>query len=162
MAQFKNRNEFPPCFSCRKVIPCLFLYTLPVLAIRQKKCVCGIEHQSVCVLLLVPILLARVQTMSMCPRTTTLEAGDAATRNAAMWLLLAQHSQSLLPRFSPPSRPGTQPLVMLLCGFLWRSTRSHYLLVLVMRALATCISMNVRTYRHSIITCTTMIPTAVP
>ena len=33
---------------------------------------------------------------------------------------------------------------MLLCGFLWRSTRSHYLLVLVMRALATPI--HVRTY----------------
>ena len=39
--------------------------------------------------LLVPMLLARVQTMSMC-RNTTLEAGDAATRNAAVWLFLAQ------------------------------------------------------------------------
>ena len=37
----------------------------------------------------------------------------------------------------PPSRPGTQPLViMLLCGFFWRSNRNHYLLVLVMRACA--------------------------
>ena len=29
----------------------------------------------------------------------------------------------------PPSRPGTQPHVMLLCGFFWRSNRNHYLLV---------------------------------
>ena len=36
----------------------------------------------------------------------------------------------------PPSRPGTQPLVMLLCGFFWRSNRNNYLLVIVMRALA--------------------------
>ena len=40
---------------------------------------------------------------------------------------------------------------MLLCGFFWRSNRNHYLLVLVMRALATSISMYVRTYRNSII-----------
>ena len=60
----------------------------------------------------------------------------------------------------PPSRPGTQPLVMLLSGFFWRSNRNHYLLVLVMRALATSISMYVRTCRNSINKCTTMIPTA--
>ena len=60
--------------------------------------------------------------------------------------------------------PGTQPLAMLLCGFSWRSNRSHYylLLVLVMRAVATSISMCVRAYRNSINKCTTMIPTAVP
>ena len=39
----------------------------------------------------------------------------------------------------PPSRLDTQPLVMLLCGFFWRSNRGHYLLVLVMRALTTSI-----------------------
>ena len=44
----------------------------------------------------------------------------------------------------PLSRPGKQPLVTLLCGFFWRSNRNHYLLVLVMRALAT--SIHVRTY----------------
>ena len=44
----------------------------------------------------------------------------------------------------PPSRPGKQPLVMLLCGFFWRSNRNHYLLVLVTRALA--MSIHVRTY----------------
>ena len=44
----------------------------------------------------------------------------------------------------PPSRPGTQPIVMLLCGFFWRSNRDHHLLLLVMRALAT--SIQARTY----------------
>ena len=43
-----------------------------------------------------------------------------------------------------PSRPGTQPLVMPLCGVFWRSDRNNYLLVLVMRALA--MSIHVRTY----------------
>ena len=60
----------------------------------------------------------------------------------------------------PPSRPGTQPLVMLMCGFFWRSNRNHYLLVLVMRALVS--SIHVRTcHRNSINKCTIMIPTAV-
>ena len=62
----------------------------------------------------------------------------------------------------PSSRPGMQPLAMLLRSFFWRSNRNHYLLVLVMRALATSISMYVRTYRNSIIECVTMIRTAVP
>ena len=41
--------------------------------------------------------------------------------------------------------PGTQPLAMLLCVFFWGSNRNHYylLLVLVMRAVATSISMYV-------------------
>ena len=39
----------------------------------------------------------------------------------------------------PPSRPGTQPLVMLLHGFFWRSNRNHYHLVLVMRAFTTSV-----------------------
>ena len=48
-----------------------------------------------------------------------------------------------VPELTPP-RPGTQPLVMLLCGFFWRSNRNHYLLVLVMHALA--MSIHIRTY----------------
>ena len=42
--------------------------------------------------------------------------------------------------------PGTQLLAMLLCGFSWGSNRNHYylLLVLVMRPLATSISLYVR------------------
>ena len=42
--------------------------------------------------------------------------------------------------------PGTQSLAMVLCGFFWRSNRNHYniILVLVMCALATSISMYVR------------------
>ena len=64
-------------------------------------------------------------------------------------------------RITPPSRPGTQPLVMLMLGFFRRSNRNHYLLVVVMRALAS--SIHVRTcHRTSINKCTTMIPTAVP
>ena len=51
---------------------------------------------------------------------------------------------------------------MLLCGLFWHSTRNHYLLVLVTRALATSISMYVRPDRNSVNKCTTIIPTAVP
>ena len=47
---------------------------------------CVIWHQ--CVLLLVRILLARVRSISMCPNSygTTVEAGNAAARTAAVWL----------------------------------------------------------------------------
>ena len=51
---------------------------------------CVIERISVCVLLHVSLLLARVHTMSMCPNYHTLEAGDAAIRNAAVGRFLAQ------------------------------------------------------------------------
>ena len=89
------------------------------------------------------IACTRVQTMSICPNlyNTTLGA------------------------------PGTQPLAMLLSGFFWGSNRNHYyyyylLLVLVMRPLATSISMYVHVrvpiYRNSINKCTTMIPTTIP
>ena len=54
-----NTNDFPPCFHVEKLFPVSW-YALPVHAIRQTKSVCAIEHQSVRVLLLVPILLARV------------------------------------------------------------------------------------------------------
>ena len=57
-----------------------------------------------------------------------------------------------------------QPLVMLLCGVFWRSNRSHYLLVLVMRALA--MSIDVRTYlpkfKNDVHYYYDIIPTAVP
>ena len=47
--------------------------------------------------------------------------------------------------------PGTQPLAVLLCGFLWGSNPNHYnlLLVLVMRPLATTISMYVCTCTYT-------------
>ena len=89
VAQLNNRNDFPPCFLYRKVIPC-FLVHLPH-ALSQTKSLCVTEHQSVCVLLLVPIiLLGNEYKLCQCARTTTLEAGDAATRNAAVWLFLVQ------------------------------------------------------------------------
>ena len=77
---------FPLVFHVEKLFP-VFWFTLP-LAISPTKSVCVIERMGVCVLLLVSILLARVQTMSMCPNYHTLEAGDAATRNAAVWRFL--------------------------------------------------------------------------
>ena len=90
---FTTGTIFPLVFYVETCFP-VFWYTLPIHAICQtKKSVCN--RASVCVLLLVPILLARAQTMSMCPNsytTTLLEAGDEATRNAAVWLFLAQYS----------------------------------------------------------------------
>ena len=78
----------PLVFYVEKLFP-VFWYTL-LLAICQIKSVCVIERISACVLLLVSILLARVRTMSICPNYHTLEAGGAATRNAAVWRFLAQ------------------------------------------------------------------------
>ena len=60
--------------------------------------------------------------------------------------------------------PGTELLALLLCGFYWGSNRNQYylLLVLVMRPLATSISMYVRVPTEiKIYKCTSMIPTAV-
>ena len=69
--------------------------------------------------------VCRVQTMSICPNlyNTIFEA------------------------------PGTQPLAILLCGLLWGGSRNRFyyiLLVLIVRALATSISMHVCTctYRN--------------
>ena len=100
----------------------LFFGTPSPLAIKyvtdKKHVVCN--RASLCVVLLVRtyITCTRVQTVSICPNlcSTTLEA------------------------------PGMQPLAMLLCGICWGSSRNHYylLLVLVMRPLATSISMYVR------------------
>ena len=78
---------FPLVFNVEKLLP-VFWYTLP-LAICQTKSVCVIERISVCALTQIYVL-ARVQTMSMCPNYHTLEVGDAATRNAAVWHFLVQ------------------------------------------------------------------------
>ena len=110
MAQFDNRNDFNPCFLCRKVIPCFLVH--PLLAIGQSKSVCVIQRISVCAL---------TRIFINCTSTNYVDVPEL-----------------------PSSKPGTQPLVMLLCGFFWRSTRNHYLLVLVLRALA--MSIRVRTY----------------
>ena len=86
--------------------------------VTDRNVVCN--RASLCVVLLVRtyIICTRVQTMSICPNwyNTTLEA------------------------------PGARPLAMLLCGIFWGSNRNHYylLLVLVVRPLATSISMYVR------------------
>ena len=87
----------------------------------QKHTVCNrasLRVVGVALLVRTCIACTRVQTLSICPNVynTTLEA------------------------------PGTQLLAMLLCGFFWGSNRNHYylLLVLVMRPLATSISMHVR------------------
>ena len=131
VAQLNNRNDFSPCFSCRKVNPCFFVYPPPAASHPKRVC----NRASVCVLLLVAILLARVQTMCMCPNSY----------------------------ITTPSRPGTQPLVMLLCGFFWRSSRiqlrprfSHACACHVYIHVCAC------TYRSSINNYTTMIPAAVP
>ena len=87
---------FPLAFHVEKSFSIFLVHP----AVSQTKNVCEIEHPSVSVLLLVPMLLAREQTMSMCPNYR-------------------------------PRGGGTQPLVMLLCGFFWRSNRSHYYLLLV-------------------------------
>ena len=99
-------TDFPLIFYVEKLFP---VFGAPSPCHKSdKKRVCN--RASVCVLLFVPILLARVQTTSMCPNSynTIFEAGDAAIRNAAVWLF-------------------------------WRSNRNHYLFVLIMRALATSI-----------------------
>ena len=130
VAQLNNRNDFSPCFLCRKLFP-VFWYTLLTHAISHTKSVYEIEHISV--FSYSHLYFLHEYKLCRCARITTLEAGDAATCNAA------------------------------LCGCFWRSNRNHYLLVQVMRALAASISTYVRTYRNSIIKCTrTVIPTAVP
>ena len=122
---------FPLVFRVEKSLPICW-YTLPIHAISQTKRVCEIEHQSVCVLTRTYITCTSTNYVDTPELPTPLEAGDAATRNAAVF-------------FS-----GTVLVI---------TTRY---LVLVMRALATSISMYVRTYRNSINKCTTMKPPAVP
>ena len=123
-AQLNNRRDdyFSPCFLGGSKMYSLFFGTPSPHAIKyvtdKKHVVCN--RASLCVILLVRtyITCMRVQTASICPNlyNTTLEA------------------------------PGTQPLAKLLCGFFWVSNRNHYYLlpVLVMRPLATSISMYAR------------------
>ena len=115
-----GRVIFSLVFCVENVFPVIW-YTLPPCHnMSQTKSMLCVIRTSLCVVLLVRtyIICTRVQTMSVCPNVynTTLEA------------------------------PRTQLLAMLLCGFFWGSNRNHYylLLVLVMRPLATCISMYVR------------------
>ena len=78
-AQLSNRNDVCPLVFCvEKRFP-VFWYTLPMPYFRQMR-VC--HRVTVYALLLVPILLARVQTMSMCPNSYN-TTGDAAARNNA-------------------------------------------------------------------------------
>ena len=63
---------------------------------------------------------------------------------------LHEHKLCRCARTTTPSRPGTQPLVMLLCGVFWRSIRNHYLLASSSCVRLPCLSMYVRTYRNSI------------
>ena len=112
VAQLNNRNDFSPCFLCRRAIPCFLVH--PPHAISQTKSVCAIEHQCVCSCSYLHYL--HEYKLCRCART----------------------------RIITSSRPGTRPLVVLLCGFFWSSNRNHYLLVLVTRTLATPI--HVRTY----------------
>ena len=112
VAQLNNRNDFPPCFLRRKLIPSFFVHFTH--ATSQLKSVCVIEHQCMCSFSYLHYL--HKYKLCRCART----------------------------RIIPPSRPGMQPLVMLLGVFFLCSNRNRYLLVLVMRALAT--SIHVRTY----------------
>ena len=86
VAQLNNSNDFSPRFLCQKVIPCFLVLPSPCYKLDKKR-VCN--RASVCVLLPVPALLARVQTMSMCPNYHP-RGRDAATRFAAVWVFLAK------------------------------------------------------------------------
>ena len=68
-----------------------FWYTLPIHAISQTKSVCVklSISQGVCSYSYLYYLHVDKLSMSMY-LTTTVEAGDAATHNAAVWLFLAQ------------------------------------------------------------------------
>ena len=131
VAQLNNRNDFSPCFLCRKAT-LYFLVHPPPCYTSDKKRVCNRAHQCVCSYSYLYYL--HEYKLCRCARTTT------------------------------PSRPGTQPLVMPLCGVFWRSNRRHYLLALVMRALA--MSIHVRTYlpkfNNEMHYYYDIIPTAVP
>ena len=73
-------------FNAEKSFP-TFWYTLPIHALSRTKNVC--------------LHYLREYKLCRCARTTTLEAGDAATRIAAMCSCQAQYSwYSLPPRFS--------------------------------------------------------------
>ena len=119
VAQLNHRRNdfFSPTLLCRKCIPCFLVHPIKYVTDKTHVVCC---RPSLCVVLLIRtyITCTRVQTMSICPNFTnsTLEA------------------------------PGTQPLAMLLCDIFWGSNRNHYYLLffLVMRPIATSISMYVR------------------
>ena len=64
VAQRNNRNDFCRFFFCRKVVRPVFGTPSPCHKPDNKR---ACNRAPACVLLLVPILLARVQTTSMCP-----------------------------------------------------------------------------------------------
>ena len=132
---------FPLVFCVENAFP-VFWYTLPPChkICQTQSMLCVIEHRCVWSYSYAPILLAREYKPCRFARTCIM----------------------------PPTleAPGTQPLAMLLCGFFCGGIRNHYYLplVLVMRPLATPISMDVRvrTEIQQIDALLTMIPTAVP
>ena len=85
-----HNKYFSPCFLCRNVIPCFLVH--PPHAINQtKRCMCNSASVCVCSYSYLHYLNEN-KTTSMRPNAcnTALEAGDAATPNAAEWLFLAQ------------------------------------------------------------------------
>ena len=82
---------FPLVFCVEKSFP-IFWYTLPIHAICQTKSACKTGHQSLCDLTRTYIACTSTNYVDVCARTTTLEAMDVATRNAGVWLFLAQQS----------------------------------------------------------------------
>ena len=120
VAQLNNRrNGFSPCFLCRKVIPCFLVHPPPMPYNNSQitSVLCVMEHRDVCSFSRTYVTCTSTNYMSICPNLYNTTLGV----------------------------PGTQPLAMLLCGFFWRSNnRNHHLLVLVVRALASSISMYVR------------------
>ena len=65
VAHLNNSNDFRPCFLCRKVITCFLVTTSP--CFKSGKTARFKERISVCSLNRIFILLAPVQTTSMCP-----------------------------------------------------------------------------------------------
>ena len=88
VAQLNNRNDFPPCFLCRKVIACLLVHPpLPRYKSDKKR---APNRASVSLCALIRTYITCTSKLCRCARTI-LEAGDAATRHhAAVWLFLAQ------------------------------------------------------------------------
>ena len=100
-------------------------------------------------LFLVHLLLAISQTNRVC------NGAHRCVCSYSYLYYLYKYKLCQCARTTTPSRPWTQPLVLLLCGVFWRSNCSHYLMVFVMRVRLPCLPMYVRTYRYSIIKCTT-------
>ena len=77
---------FPLVFYVENLFP--VFWCTPSHAMSQRKSVFVLEHQCVCSY----SYLYYLHEYKLCPcaRTTTLEAGEAATRGAAVWRFLAQ------------------------------------------------------------------------